>query len=188
MNTPSIVLVITAIYFSPSASGNSMDAVRNTSTTTQTGEKVLRIETIVPSSSEKVWSALTTVEGWKRWAAPVAAVDLRIGGTISSHYDAHAKIGSPGTIQLGIVNYLEKEMITFKVKLTAQFPEKTRAEDQNLQEIVQIIPIDSTHTKVISSMVGWGIGKEWDEVYEFFARGNQWSYRQLFNFLSGEKQ
>jgi len=181
-------MAIAAVYFSPSASGTSIEAVRNTSTTTQNGEKVLRIETIVPASSEKVWRTLTTAEGWKTWAAPVVAVDFRIGGTISSHYDANAKIGSPGTIQLGIVNYLEKEMITFKVKLTAQFPEKTRAEGQNLQEIVQIIPIDSTHTQVISSMVGWGTGKEWDEVYKFFAKGNEWSYQQLFNFLSGKKQ
>jgi hypothetical protein len=188
MNTTSIFMAIAAVYFSPSASGTSIEAVRNTSTTTQNGEKVLRIETIVPASSEKVWRTLTTAEGWKTWAAPVVAVDFRIGGTISSHYDANAKIGSPGTIQLGIVNYLEKEMITFKVKLTAQFPEKTRAEGQNLQEIVQIIPIDSTHTQVISSMVGWGTGKEWDEVYKFFAKGNEWSYQQLFNFLSGKKQ
>ena len=188
MNTTRILLAIGAVYFSLSASGNSIEAVRNTSTTTQNGEKVLRIETIVPASSEKVWRTLTTAEGWKTWAAPVVAVDFRIGGTISSNYDANAKIGSPGTIQLGIVNYLEKEMITFKVKLTAQFPEKTRAEDQNLQEIVQVMPIDSTHTQVISSMVGWGTGKEWDEVYKFFSKGNQWSYQQLFNSLSGGKK
>src|SRR5689334_11190214 len=104
MNTTRILLAIGAVYFSLSASGNSIEAVRNTSTTTQNGEKVLRIETIVPASSEKVWRTLTTAEGWKTWAAPVVAVDFRIGGTISSNYDANAKIGSPGTIQLGIVN------------------------------------------------------------------------------------
>jgi hypothetical protein len=85
MNTASIVLAIAAIYLSPSASGTSMEAVHNTSTTAQNGEKVLRIETIVPASSERVWTTLTTAEGWKTWAAPVVAVDFRVGGTISSH-------------------------------------------------------------------------------------------------------
>ena len=188
MNTTNVLLAIAVVFLSLPASGTSVEAVRNTSTTTQNGEKVLRIETIVPASSEEVWRTLATEDGWKAWAAPVVVVDFRIGGTISSHYDATARIGSPGTIQLGIVNYLEREMITFKVKLTAQFPEKTRAEDQNLQEIVQIIPIDSAHTHVISSMVGWGTGQDWDEVYKFFAKGNESSYQQLFNFLSGKKQ
>lgn len=188
MKKTSTVLIVAVIYFSPFASSAAIEAVRNTSTTTQNGERVLRIETIVPASAEKVWRALTTTDGWKGWAAPVVAVDFRIGGTISTHYDANARIGSPGTIQLGIVNYLEKEMIALKVKLTAQFPEKARAEDQNLQEIVQIIPIDSSQTKVVSSMVGWGNGKEWDEVYRFFAKGNESSYQQLFNFLSGKSK
>jgi uncharacterized protein YndB with AHSA1/START domain len=183
-----LVLIVDLIWFSLFTASLAGQTVRNTSTTTQNGERVLRIETIVPVSPEKVWQALTTTEGWKGWAAPVAKVDFRIGGTIFTHYDSNAKIGSPGTIQIAIVNYLEREMITLKLKLTNQFPEKTRAEDQNLQEIVQVIAIDSDHTKVVSSMVGWGIGKEWDDVYNFFAKGNQWSYQQLFNFLSAKKQ
>jgi uncharacterized protein YndB with AHSA1/START domain len=183
-----IVLIVDLICFSLFTASVAGQTVRNTSTTTQNGERVLRIETIVPVSPGEVWQALTTTEGWKGWAAPVAEVDFRTGGTIFTHYDSNAKIGSSGTIQVAIVNYLEREMITLKVKLTNQFPEKTRAEDQNLQEIVQVIAIDSNHTKVVSSMVGWGTGKEWDDVYNFFAKGNQWSYQQLFNFLSAKKQ
>jgi hypothetical protein len=97
-------------------------------------------------------------------------------------------VGSPGTIRLGIINYLENELITLKVNLTASFPDKIRTEDQNLQEIIQIIPLDAAHTRIVSAMVGWGSGKDWDDAYHFFAKGNTWSYQQLLRYLTAYKQ
>ncbi len=32
-------------------------------------------------------------------------------------------------------------------------------------------------------MIGWGKGKEWDETYSFFEKGNKWSYQQLLKRL-----
>jgi hypothetical protein len=98
-----------------------------------------------------------------------------------------ATIGTAGTIQLPIINYLEKEIITLKVKLNESFPKSVRDEDRNLQEIVQIVDLGNGKTKVVSSMVGWGTGKDWDETYAFFARGNEWTYQQLVKYLSARK-
>lgn len=78
--------------------------------------------------------------------------------------------------------------MTYKVNLTGSFSAKARAEDQNLQEVIQIVPWTNGTTKVISSMIGWGTGKEWDETYKFFAKGNAWSYRQLVKCFSGEQK
>ena len=147
----------------------------------------MRIEAIIPATPKAVWKAFATEEGLKKWMAPVVALDLRVGGTLSTHYDKTASIGSPGTIRLGIVNYLEGELMTYKVNLTSSFKAKARAEDQNLQEIVQIVPWTNGTTKVISSMVGWGTGTEWDETYNFFAKGNAWSYQQLVKCFSEER-
>ena len=91
---------------------------------------------------------------------------------LSTHYEKNASIGSLGTIRSGIVNYLEGELITYKVNLTSSFASKVRAEDQNLQEVIQIVPWTNGTTKVISSMIGWGTGKEWDDTYNFFSKGN----------------
>ncbi len=110
-----------------------------------------------------------------------------MGGTILTNYDKNARIGEPGKIQLPIINYIEKQLITLKVKLNENFAQKTRNEDQNLQEIVQIVDIGDGKTKIISSVVGWGTGKEWDETYAFFARGNEWTYQQLAKYLSARK-
>ena len=157
--------------------------VRNTSYTTKTGERVLRIETAVSVLPEQVWNAWTTQQGLSKWIAPVVAVDLKIGGKIRTNYDPKARIGDAGTIELPIINYIEKQLITLKVDLNDSFPRKVRDEDHNLQEIVQIVDSGTGKTRIVSSMVGWGSGKEWDDAYNFFARGNEWTYRQLAKYL-----
>src|SRR5229473_6766431 len=121
----SVLLALSALR--PSLARSSQE-IRNTSVTNSSGERVLRIESTVPASPKEVWKALTTVDGLKTWIAPVVSIDLRIGGTLSTHYDKAAAIGSPGTIRLGIVNYLEGELMTLQVKLTKQFGEKVCAE------------------------------------------------------------
>ena len=158
--------------------------VRNTSYITTSGERVLHIETVVPVSTENVWKAWTNPQELSKWIAPVVAIDLKIGGTISTNYDQKATIGNPGTIRLPIINYIENQLITLKVNLNEKFPKSTRDEDHNLQEIVQIVDLGDGKTKVVSSMVGWGVGKDWDQTYDFFARGNEWTYRQLAKYLS----
>lgn len=158
-------------------------ATVNTSYTTMTGERVLRLEMAVPVSIARVWDAFTTQDGLKHWVAPVVAVDFRVGGSISTNYDEKARIGDRGTIQLPIVNYIEKQLITLKVELNDTFARKARDEDRNLQEVVQLVDMGNGNTKIISSMLGWGKGKEWDDTYSFFARGNEWTYQQLAKYL-----
>jgi hypothetical protein len=142
-------------------------------------ERVLRVESVVPAPAQAVWRAFATEAGLKTWMAPVVALDFRVGGSVSTHYNRTATIGSAGAIRLGIVNYLEGEMITLKVNLNGSFAAKPRAEDKNLQELIQMVPLTNGTTKVVSSMVGWGQGKEWDDTFNFFAKGNEWTYRQL---------
>jgi uncharacterized protein YndB with AHSA1/START domain len=153
--------------------------VANTSYVTSVGEKVLRIECTVPAGIDESWKLLTTAEGLKRWAAPVAGIDLRVGGHILTNYDKSKSLGDPGTIHLLILNYLEKQMITLKVTLNEQFSAKLRREDGNLQEIIQLTDLGGGRTRLTSSMIGWGTGPAWDKAYAFFAAGNEWTYKQL---------
>src|ERR1700674_784440 len=126
--------------------------VRNTSYLTKTGERVLRIEATVPASVNEVWDAWTTKEGLRKWIAPVAVINFKIGGAILTNYDKNATIGDPGTIQTPIINYLDTQLITLKVKLNSSFGQQPRDEDQNLQEIVQIVDAGNGKTTIISSM------------------------------------
>ena len=153
--------------------------VTNASYVTATGEKVLCIESTVPLEKREAWKLFTTVEGLKKWIAPVVALDFRVGGQILTNYDKTKSVRDRDTIRLPILNYLDGEMITLKVKLNDKFPAKVQHEDGNLQEIIQLEDIGSGRTRIKSSMIGWGVGPEWDKAYAFFAAGNKWTYQQL---------
>jgi uncharacterized protein YndB with AHSA1/START domain len=155
------------------------DSVNNKSFVTSNGEKVLRFEVVLDTSLKAVWNAFTNEAEITTWEVTQAKLDLRIGGSMQTHYKKNASIGDPGTITLGIINYLPMELLTYKITLTDAFPEKCRNEDDNLQEIIQFIALEKNKTRITSSMIGWGTGKEWDDVYEKFQMGNRWTYQQL---------
>jgi len=102
-----------------------------------------------------------------------------VGGLILTNYDKTKTLGDSGTIRLPILSYLEGEMIILKVILNESFTARARQEDENLQEVIQLVDLGKGKTRVSSSMIGWGKGPDWDTTYDFFARGNKWSYEQL---------
>ena len=162
------------------------DSIMNRSFVSENGEQFLRYEMEVDTPITEVWKAIATEEGIKTWMAPVAKLDLKTGGTVQTNYSTNSKIGDTGTISLGIINYIPEEMLIYQITLNDVFPEKCRKEDKNLQEIIQLKPLSKNKTKVSSTMVGWGQGKEWDETYTFFEKGNKWSYQQLLKrFTNG---
>ena len=153
--------------------------IKKTSYLTTTGEKVLRLEFIVPVSKLQAWQYFTSDEKLKQWIAPVAHINLKTGGALLTNYDKTKSINDKSAIKNGIVNYIENELITLKVNLNGNFTKKAQAEDKNLQEVIQFIAVDNTHTKIISSMIGWGKGPDWDKTYAFFDKGNVWTYKEL---------
>lgn len=154
-------------------------SVKNTSYTTQNGEKVLKLEAVLPVDLKDAWQLFTTDAGLVKWIAPVAHIELRTGGYILTNYDKTKPLTDSSSIRLGIINYLENELLTLKVNLNNSFSPKVKAEDGNLQEIIQFLYISPKETKVISSMVGWGKGVDWEKTYGFFERGNIWTYEEM---------
>ncbi|HSQ43941.1 MAG TPA: hypothetical protein VLM16_03030 [Ginsengibacter sp.] len=153
--------------------------IKNSSYVTSTGEKVLRLEMIVPVDKIKAWELFTIDSQLKKWIAPLAHIELKTGGYILTNYDSSKSLSDPSSIKLIIINYLERDLLTLKVKLNDNFPADTRNEDGNLQEIIQFEDAGNGNTKLISSMVGWGTGAHWDKVYHFFERGNTWTFEKM---------
>jgi len=153
--------------------------VKNTSYVTASGEKVLRLEFILPLSKTQAWQYFTDDKKLQQWIAPVAHIDLKTGGALLTNYDKTKTISDKSAIKNDIVNYIENELITLKVNLNNNFTKKAQSEDKNLQEVIQFIAIDATHTKIVSSMIGWGKGADWGKTYAFFDKGNIWTYKEL---------
>jgi uncharacterized protein YndB with AHSA1/START domain len=159
--------------------------VKTTTSHSLTGGTVVRVEGTVAQSPQEVWKFFSTEKGLRCWAAPVVRLDLRIGGKLETNYDAKSSIGGPGTITLGIVNFVEAEFLTFKVKLNDSFSEVLQAEDDHLQEVVRFEKLPSGGTRIISTMIGWGTDPEWSKVVDFFAKGNETSYKDLAKCAAG---
>ena len=157
----------------------SASGIVNSSFTAANGERFLRFEIVVNASIDKTWKMVATEEGIKKWMAPVASLNLAIGGVLKTNYNETAKIDDKGTITLGIINYIPSEIITYKITLNELFAEKCRKEDKNLQHIIQLKSSGPGKTRIISTMTGWGQGKEWDDAYSFFEKGNAWTFQKL---------
>ncbi|TDH28056.1 hypothetical protein EXU57_06225 [Segetibacter sp. 3557_3] len=153
--------------------------VKNTSYTNQAGEKLLRLEFLLPLNIKSAWELFTKNEKLKTWIAPVVHIDLKTGGYMLTNYDTSKNLSDSTSIRLGIVNFLDQELITLKVKLNNFFPPAVRNSDGNLQELIQFRKTGENQTRIISTMVGFGTGKEWNDTYNFFVKGNIWTYEQL---------
>jgi len=154
-------------------------SVNNTSYTSETGEKVLRLEVIVPVGKEEAWQLFTKDEQLMRWMAPQAHIELKPEGYILTNYDKTKPLTDSSSIKLNILNYVQGELMTLKVNLNDNFSKSVQKEDENLLEVIQFESIGPKETMIISSMIGWGEGEDWNKTYDFFVKGNQWTYEQL---------
>lgn len=158
-------------------------SVINTSYKNESAEKVLRFECMLPIDLNTAWELFTKDNKLKKWIAPLAHIELKTGGFIITNYDKTKSLNDSNSIKLPILSYIEKELLVLKVDLNKNFPASTRKSDQNLQEVIQFIKIENKKTKIISSMIGWGDGEEWDNVYNFFLKGNEWTYQELLKIF-----
>ena len=109
----------------------------------------------------------------------MAHIELRSGGYIITNYDSTKQLSDSSSIKLPITGFIDNELLILKVMLNNNFAKNVRDSDENLQEIIQFKKVGDQQTQIISSMTGWGKGSDWDKTYEFFVRGNEWTYREL---------
>ncbi len=147
------------------------EVVRNTSFVLPGGERVLRQEFVVPASREEVWKTMTTTEGLRTFLSPTVFVELKTGGRFDSNYRLDARLSDPDTIHNTVLAYVPLEMFAIRIGLTDRFPRGPR-ESGTLFSVLTLHDAGSGRTKMVESVVGFGAGPDWDNVYAFFERGN----------------
>jgi uncharacterized protein YndB with AHSA1/START domain len=150
---------------------------------TEAGELVLEQTVLVEAPVKDVWNAYTTPEGWMAWASPVAAVDLRAGGTIRTHYAADAKIGDPGTNTLHIVNYVPERLLTLRAELSERWPDVMQEDDGKLMNVIVFEAIDEKRTRIRSYGVGYRDLPAYQKLMEFFVPANEGLFQKLKQHL-----
>jgi hypothetical protein len=73
----------------------------------------------VAAPPQAVWEAISTVEGWKSWAVPVAWAD---GDTFETSYNPAARPGDPMNIKNQFVASVPGRRLTFHGQSAAGLP------------------------------------------------------------------
>ena len=137
----------------------------------------------VDAPVQEVWDAHTTEAGWTAWASPLAEIDLRVGGTIRTHYGPGAEIGDPGTNTLHIVNYVPRRVLTLRPDVSENWPELMRQDGDKLTNVILFDELGPERTRIRSYGVGYHDTPEYDELMDFFIQANEGLYRKLIEVL-----
>ena len=142
-----------------------------TSSELANGDRILRHEVEIDAPASAAWRAFTTSEGLRGFAAPVAAIDLRLGGLWEASYDPRAQLGEPGNILNEVISFLPERMLSIRIARTPPgFPHPEIA--RQVWTVIEIADLGAGRSRVSTSMCGWKRGEGWDQVWTFFERGN----------------
>jgi uncharacterized protein YndB with AHSA1/START domain len=152
--------------------------VDDTSYAETNGNRVLRISTEVPATTDEVWRLLSTAEGWKRFSVAFAVVDFQIGGMIETSYDAKAEAGNPANIKNEIVAYVPGKMLAIRC---VQAPPKfeNAKEFFSTATVMELERISDKRTKVTLTAVGFRPGAAYDDLYKKFRWGDSYTLERL---------
>jgi uncharacterized protein YndB with AHSA1/START domain len=154
--------------------------VADTSYAAPDGTRVLRHEIVVPASAAEVYRAFTTAEGWRTWAVPFAQLTpgLSVGAIMETSYNPAAKPGDANNIKNKVLAYIPDRLFAFQV---VQAPQGFKRADllARVFTVAEFEAVDTRRTRIKLSMLGYGSGAAFDELYAFFSKGNAWTAQKL---------
>jgi uncharacterized protein YndB with AHSA1/START domain len=178
--TLALALTLSAAPASVAAAPSWRDfpGVSNTSYVEPSGDRALQLSIDIPAPAAAVFKAYATTEGFTSWAVPVARVDLRIGGSIESSYDAKARLGDRDNIRNEILAYVPNRLVVLR---NVQAPRAFEDPElfQKTVTVVEFAPLDAGRTRVTVTNAGYGPGPRFDALYRRFEWGDAFTLAAL---------
>ena len=140
------------------------------------GTHVLSHEIVVPASVEEVWTAISTPEGWRTWAVPLARAPEP--DIIETSYSPDAEPGGPATIRQRILASIPGRMIAFRtVKAPDGFPDFDAF--SRTTGLFELEPLGPRRTRVRVTGAGYPDTEAGRRLLGFFREGNRISLERL---------
>ncbi len=168
-----LFVLLTSLAVGQVKAGTETQRVTSKIDSTKTPELVLIQEFMVKSPIDSVWKAYTTKKGYESWAAPLAEVDLKVGGFIKSNYNKDGKIGDSTTIVTHIINYVPKRLITLQAEITDNFPEFMKKEAKDFYNVIYFDEMDDGSTSVKSFGIGYKNNPKYLALINYFISANE---------------
>jgi uncharacterized protein YndB with AHSA1/START domain len=132
----------------------------------------------LPAARERVWALWSTSDGLSSWAAPLAAIELRIGGVWEASYRRGARVGEPGNIRNRVLSFLPDRMLSIQIEAAPPGFEHL-AEARTLWTVIELESVSPGETRVRVSMAGYRDDAAYDALYRQFEAGNAWTLKKL---------
>lgn len=140
------------------------------------GSHLLVHEVLVDAPRADVWRAVSTVEGWKEWAVPVAWAPKP--DIIETSYTHDAKPGDPSTIRQQVLLRLPERLMIFRtVKAPARFPDFDTF--TNVLSVFELEPAGERRTRVRLLGSPYPDTDAGRRLLGFFEKGNRISLDRL---------
>jgi uncharacterized protein YndB with AHSA1/START domain len=145
--------------------------VVDSSFVTDDGARNLQQSIVIAAPVAVLWKAFVDPTEFKRWNSPVAAIDLRVGGSLEASYDPTHKIGDPDNIKHHIITFIPQRLLVFQnIQAPRGLPNADRF--QRTVTVVQYEPLGAASTRVTISCTGWATDPASQQLYGFFQGGN----------------
>jgi uncharacterized protein YndB with AHSA1/START domain len=158
--------------------------VRDSSYREADGSGVIRLSAVVHAPAARIWTALTTSDGWKLWAVKQAWVDFRLGGLIETSYSETAIQGARANIKNRVEAYVPGRVLTIR---NVQAPPDFAHPEEFAQTVttLQLTPLGDGSTEVTLTAVGYRPGVAFDALYVMFRAGDAWTLQNLKRAMEG---
>ena len=140
------------------------------------GTYLLVNEAVIDAAPAEVWAAVSTADGWKRWAVPVAwaaAPDM-----IETSYTPTAGPGDPSTIRQQVLLRVPGRLMVFRtVKAPDRFPDF-----DTYAKVVSAFELEAAgdgRTRIRLTGAGYADTEAGRRLLAFFEKGNQVSLDAL---------
>lgn len=146
------------------------------------GTHLLVNEAVVDAAPAEVWAAISTAEGWKSWAVPVAWAQP--GDVIETSYAPTAKPGGVSTIRQQVLLRVPQRLMVFRtVKAPAGFPDFDTY--SKVVSAFELEPAGDGRTRVRLTGAGYADSEAGRRLLAFFEKGNQASLDALKASFAG---
>ena len=129
-------------------------------------------EGFINAATPEVWRLFTTAEGYQLTGVAHAEVDLKVGGSIRTHYDPKGRLGDAGTIVQEILAYEPERMLAIRIRQApAGFPYKDAVD--GTWTVIYMNPAGDNMTQVRIVGLGYTDSTQSQAMREYFAAGNR---------------
>ena len=151
------------------------------------GTHTLVHETVIDAAAKDVWSVISSAEGWKSWAVPVAWTPAGDPDVLETSYSKDAAPGGTGNIKQRFLVRVPGRMLAFRTVQAPQgFPDfDTYAK---VTSVFELEPLGAKRTRVRLTGVGYAGDEAGRRLVAFFRKGNSTSLEWLrARFVTGPK-